>query len=56
MNGTKSAKAMRDPSMRAHFLQVALSETVPPRILQRMCEMVRLDIARQDQQRLHGKG
>jgi hypothetical protein len=51
MNGIKSARAMRSPSMRAHFLQVAFSETVPSRILEQMREMVRVKVARQDYQR-----
>jgi len=55
MNGIKSARAMRG-SMRDYFLRVARSEAVPPRILEQMREMVRADIARQDQQRLRDKG
>ena len=47
---------MRDPSMRAHFLHVAYSEAVPLGILKQMREMVRADIAQQDQQRLREKG
>jgi hypothetical protein len=44
------------PSMRAHFLRVALSEAVPPRILERMREIVRAVPAREDEQRLREKG
>ena len=55
MNGIKSAKAMRG-SMREHFLRVARSEAVPPRILEQMREMVRANIARVDRQRLRNEG
>jgi hypothetical protein len=48
----KGAMAMRG-WMRDHFLRVARSEAVPPRILEQMREMVRADIA---QQRLRDKG
>jgi hypothetical protein len=51
MNGIKSARAMRSPLMRAYFLQVA-SEAIPPRILEEMRERVRVEVARQDHQRL----
>jgi hypothetical protein len=54
-NGIKSARAMRG-SMGEHFLRVARSEAVPPRILEQMRDVVRADIARLDQQRLRDKG
>lgn len=52
----ETANAMRNRSMRAHFLQVAQSQAVTPRLLEQMREMVRADIALQDQQRLRDKG
>jgi hypothetical protein len=55
MNFTERAMAMRS-SMRDHFLRVARSGVVPPTILEQMREMVRADIAQQDQQRLRDKG
>jgi hypothetical protein len=55
MNFTERAMAMRG-SMRDHFLRVARSGVVPPTILEQMREMVRADIAQQDQQRLRDKG
>lgn len=55
MDGIKTARAMRDPLMRAHFLQVAFSEAVSPGILERMRAMVRADIAQQDERRLREK-
>ena len=52
MNGIESARAMRDPSMRAHFLQMAFLEVVPQNILEQMRERVRADIYKQDQEQL----
>ena len=55
MDFIKSAEAMRG-STRDHFLRVARSDAVPPSILERMREIVRADIAWEDQERLRDKG
>jgi hypothetical protein len=53
LNGIRSARAMRDPRARAHFLQRAYADTVPPPpILDQMREQVRAELARDEQQRL----
>jgi hypothetical protein len=54
-NGIESAKELPDARAQAHYLQVALSEMVPPRLLEQMREDVRADLARQEDQRLRAK-
>jgi hypothetical protein len=54
-NGYRSARAMKDPRLRAFLLRWA-SEPIPDRVLKQMQQDAGDEVARQEKERLRAKG